>query len=90
MTAVCHSLQFLAFTTYMLYISVMGMTAKQVMKILKKNGWKLVRTTGSHHIFYKPGEKRPIPVPRHDSIDLGNFAKSILKEAGIILQEDKT
>jgi len=69
----------------MLYISTMGMTAKQVMKILKKNGWKLVRTTGSHHIFYKSGAKRPIPVPRHDSIDLGNFAKSILKEAGIIL-----
>ena len=63
----------------------MGLTAKQVMKILKKNGWKLDRIESSHHIFKKEGFTRSIPVPFHkgkDS-DLGFFAKIILKEARI-------
>ncbi|MCL1910624.1 MAG: type II toxin-antitoxin system HicA family toxin [Leptospirales bacterium] len=34
------------------------------MKILKANGWKLDRITGSHHIFEKDG-CRNIPVPLH-------------------------
>jgi predicted RNA binding protein YcfA (HicA-like mRNA interferase family) len=63
----------------------MGMTAKQVMKILKKNGWKFDRIEGSHHIFVKKGCLRPIPVPYHKGKDnnLGDFAKEILKEANI-------
>ena len=63
----------------------MGLTAKQVMKILKKNGWKLDRIESSHHIFRKEGVTRSVPVPVHkgkDS-DLGFFAKEILKEANI-------
>ena len=65
----------------------MGMTAKQVMKILKKNGWKLDRIESSHHIFKKEGFNRsvPVPVPYHKGKDddLGFFAKEILKEANI-------
>lgn len=61
----------------------MGMTAKQVIKILRKHGWKLNRVRGSHHVFIKPGEKRPVVVPVHGNIDLGKFADDILKEAGI-------
>ena len=63
----------------------MGMTAKQVMKILKKNGWKLDRIESSHHIFKKEGFNRSVPVPYHKGKDddLGFFAKEILKEANI-------
>ena len=63
----------------------MGMTAKQVMKILKKNGWKLDRIESSHHIFKKTGYSRSVPVPLHKGKDddLGFFAKEILKEANI-------
>lgn len=69
----------------MLYICYMGMTAKQVMKILKKNGWKLDRIESSHHIFKKEGYTRSVPVPYHKGKDddLGFFAKEILKEANI-------
>lgn len=72
----------------------MGMTAKQVIKILKKNGWKLARINSSHHIFVKEGCERPIPVPFHKGKDdnLGDFAKDILKEANInpqTLKEEK-
>jgi len=58
------------------------MTAKQVMDILKANGWILDRINGSHHVFVKTG-CRPVPVPFHGNKDIGNLAKRILKEAGI-------
>ena len=58
------------------------MTAKDVIKILRANGWKLARIEGSHHIYSKPGF-RPVPVPIHGNKDIGNLAKIILKQAGI-------
>lgn len=61
----------------------MGMTAKQVMKILKANGWQNTRIEGLHYVFEKAGSVRPVTVPFHGSKDLGPFAKTILKEAGI-------
>ena len=67
----------------MLYINYMGFTAKQIMKILKANGWKKVRIESSHHIFEKEGFDRPVPVPLHGNKDLGNFGNTILKEAKI-------
>ena len=67
----------------MLYINYMGFTAKQIMKILKANGWKKVRIESSHHVFEKEGFDRPVPVPLHGNKDLGNFGNKILKEAKI-------
>lgn len=61
----------------------MGMTARQVIAILKKHGWKLDRVRGSHHVFVKEGIRRPAVVPVHGNTDLGRFADDILKEAGI-------
>jgi len=58
------------------------MTAKEVMSILKKNGWKLERISGSHHVFDKSG-CRPITVPFHGNTDMGVLGKRILKQAGI-------
>ncbi|MCL2845167.1 MAG: type II toxin-antitoxin system HicA family toxin [Chitinivibrionia bacterium] len=61
----------------------MGLTAKDVMAILKENGWECRGVKGSHHIFTKNGF-RSIPVPLHGgNKDLGVFANRILKEAGI-------
>lgn len=59
------------------------MTARQVIAILKKHGWKLDRVRGSHHVFVKEGIRRPVVVPVHGNTDLGRFANDILKEAGI-------
>ncbi|MCL2139624.1 MAG: type II toxin-antitoxin system HicA family toxin [Treponema sp.] len=64
----------------MLYIKTM--TAKEIMKILKANGWELERITSSHHIFSRPG-RRPVSVPLHGKKDLGDFGKMILSQAGI-------
>ena len=58
------------------------MTAKQIMQILKDNGWELARINGSHHVFSK-AECRPVTVPFHGNKDIGNLGKIILKQAGI-------
>jgi len=58
------------------------MTAKEVMIILKANGWILDRINGSHHVFTKDN-CRCVSVPLHGNQDIGNLAKRILKEAGI-------
>jgi predicted RNA binding protein YcfA (HicA-like mRNA interferase family) len=64
----------------MLYIH--NMTAKEVAKKLKVNGWVLDRIKGSHHTYVKEGF-RPIPIPFHGNGELGSLGKRILKEAGI-------
>lgn len=60
----------------------MTMTGKEVLELLKRNGWKLNRITGSHHVMIKNG--RSIAVPLHGNRDLppGTLNK-ILKDAGL-------
>ncbi len=59
---------------------------KEVMAILKENGWEYVRTRGDHHIFRKEGARRPIPIPGKMNDDLREGTlKSIFREAGIKL-----
>ena len=70
-------------TVYMLYNKIMELTAKDVIKILKSNGWTLDRINGSHHIFKKDGFMRSVSVPVHKNKDIDQFAKAILKEAHI-------
>jgi len=41
------------------------MKAKELIKLLKLNGWELKRTSGSHHIFKKEGIENNISVPVH-------------------------
>jgi predicted RNA binding protein YcfA (HicA-like mRNA interferase family) len=58
------------------------MTTRELIEILKSNGWVLDRVNGSHHVFVKSG-LRSIAVPVHGNKDIGYLAKRILKEAGI-------
>jgi len=58
-------------------------TAKQVISILEKRGFKLVRQSGSHKIFRNSEGKRTT-VPFHDSKILHpKVLKNIIKDAGI-------
>lgn len=59
------------------------MSSREVIKKLKKAGWKLDHVTGSHHVFKKAGNWRSISVP-HPKKDLpiGTW-KDILKQAGL-------
>jgi len=65
----------------MLYI--IGMTGKELKKVLTDAGWQLHRISGSHHIMIKDG-CRSIPIPVHGKTDLPKgLVKAILKQAGI-------
>jgi predicted RNA binding protein YcfA (HicA-like mRNA interferase family) len=65
----------------MLYI--LGMTGKELKKLLEANGWRLDRISGSHHIMIREGD-RSIPIPVHGSFDLPKgLVHAILKQSGI-------
>lgn len=58
--------------------------ARKLIKVLKKSGFVLDRTEGSHYIFYYLKKKIPVSIPVHKGRDLGRgITKSILKTAKI-------
>ena len=58
------------------------MKSKEVLSLLLKNGWTLVRTKGSHPRLEKEGFE-PITLPVHNG-DMGKGLESaILKQAGL-------
>jgi predicted RNA binding protein YcfA (HicA-like mRNA interferase family) len=60
----------------------MPLSGKELVKLLKANGWFLVRITGSHHILIK-GSKR-VTVPVHGNKSLGKgLEQKILKQTGL-------
>lgn len=58
------------------------MSGKELIKILKNNGWKLDRVKGSHHILIK--DNNTVVVPVHSNRDLPKGTMdAILKQAGL-------
>ena len=58
------------------------MKGKELIKILKKDGWKIDRINGSHHILKK--EDKTITVPVHSNRDIPNGTyNAIIKQAGL-------
>ncbi|MCF2486972.1 type II toxin-antitoxin system HicA family toxin [Dyadobacter sp. CY347] len=59
------------------------MDAKELIRLLEKQGWEEVRTRGSHRMFKHPDSDRTIPIAFHGhrDIPIGTLRK-ILKQAG--------
>ncbi|HBI23854.1 MAG: addiction module toxin, HicA family [Nitrospirae bacterium RIFCSPLOW2_12_42_9] len=58
------------------------MTGKELIKLLKENGWTLDRIKGSHYIMIKG--KKTLSVPVHGNRDLPKGTlNSLLKEGGL-------
>lgn len=59
------------------------MKSADLIKLIKKEGWLLVRTTGNHHHFKHPTKKGIVTVP-HPKKDIpkGTVAM-IIKQAGL-------
>lgn len=56
--------------------------SREIIKMLKDDGWELVRTNGSHHQFKHPQKDGTVTVP-HPRKDLPiRTVKSIYKQAG--------
>ncbi len=43
---------------------------RELIRLLAKHGWKVVRIEGSHHMLTKPGREEVISVPVHGGKDL--------------------
>ncbi|MBK7853081.1 MAG: type II toxin-antitoxin system HicA family toxin [Bacteroidetes bacterium] len=60
------------------------MKYNEFLRILKKDGWYILRVEGSHHIMAHPTKKCTITVPVHGSKEIGKgLANKILKAAGL-------
>jgi predicted RNA binding protein YcfA (HicA-like mRNA interferase family) len=59
-----------------------NMDTRAVHQHLKKRGWKLSRTSGSHDVYTHPEAKHHIPVPRHRQLK-APLVKGIMKQAEI-------
>lgn len=57
------------------------MTDKALLKLLKKNGWKVTRINGSHHILQKGDQITVVPIHGKD-VPTG-LLNCILKEIGL-------
>ena len=60
----------------------MDMNGREMVKLLKENGWKLERIEGSHHIMKKNDREIVVPVHGSKSLKKG-LLNAILKVAGL-------
>lgn len=58
-------------------------TSKELVKLLKKNGFVLLRSKGSHNMYHNPVTKRKAIIPLHNANLPKGTLLSILKRAGI-------
>jgi len=57
------------------------MKDKDLLKLLQKNGWKVVRINGSHHVLQKDGKTTVVPLHGRDVPN--GLLSQILKETGL-------
>ena len=57
------------------------MRDKDLLKLMQKNGWKVVRVNGSHHILEKDGKLETIPI--HGKDVPNGLLNAILKRHGL-------
>lgn len=60
------------------------LSGKELGKLLEKNGWKLLRIKGSHHIYGKPGVVVRLSVPVHGNKPIkSGLLHHVMKLAGL-------
>lgn len=61
----------------------MPMTSKQIIKLLKANGFQETGANGSHRKFYHPTKGKTVIVPYHSKTLAKGTEQAILKQAGL-------
>ncbi len=56
--------------------------SREFHRIIKKNGWKLLKSEGSHYIYEKNGLKYPVPFHGSKEVPEG-LRKKMIKEMGL-------
>jgi len=65
-----------------------AVTARELVRFLKKNGFVEDRRSGSHLTLWNDDQKKTVTVPVHTGCDLGRgLAIRILKEAGFSIED---
>ncbi len=60
------------------------MKSSELVRLLTKDGWFVIRQTGSHMIMQHPIKKGQVVCPNHGSHEVGKgLEKKIKKDAGI-------
>lgn len=60
------------------------MKSSELIRIVKRDGWYIIRQTGSHVIFRHAVKKNQVVIPDHGSNEIGKgLASKILKQAGL-------
>ncbi|MBQ8942708.1 MAG: type II toxin-antitoxin system HicA family toxin [Firmicutes bacterium] len=59
------------------------MTFKEIEKLIKQDGWYLVKVVGSHYQYKHPTKKGKITIPHHGGDLKIKTANEILKSAGL-------
>ncbi|MBW8334406.1 MAG: type II toxin-antitoxin system HicA family toxin [Prolixibacteraceae bacterium] len=63
------------------------MKSSELVRLLQKDGWFVVRQTGSHMTMEHPFKKGKVVCPFHSSHEVGKgLAAKILKDAGLIVK----
>ena len=64
------------------------MKVGELIRLLEEDGWRLVRTKGSHRQFRSPSKPRTVTVAGKPSLDVPpGTLSSILKQAGLKKRE---
>ena len=58
-------------------------SSREVIKMLKDDGWYEVNVVGSHHQYKHPTKSGKVTVPEHGGDINIDTVKSIMKQAGI-------
>jgi len=61
-----------------------SISGKELTKLLEQHGWKLLRVSGSHHIYGKSGSIVRLSVPIHSNTSLKvGLLNHLMKIAGL-------
>lgn len=63
-------------------------SGKRFAKVVERNGWKLLRIQGSHHIYGKSGSEVRLSIPIHKNQNLKSGLQRHLMKLANIAEED--
>ena len=62
----------------------MPMKVRDLIRVIEKDGWVLVRQTGSHRQYHHPTKAGTVTIAGKESLDVAiKTERSVLKQAGL-------
>jgi predicted RNA binding protein YcfA (HicA-like mRNA interferase family) len=59
-------------------------SGKEFCRMVERHGWLFLRSTGSHHIYGRPGSPVRLSIPVHGNVPLKTgLMRYLMKQAGL-------